>query len=73
MDREAWWALVHRVTKSRTRLKRLSTQVPVALTGCLCEHCLEQQLQKHFVNCVQLCWPASDNTLKLQVCADPAS
>lgn len=27
----------------------------MALTGCLCEHCLEQQLQKHFVNYAQLC------------------
>ena len=26
MDRGAWQAAVHRVTKSRTRLKRLSTQ-----------------------------------------------
>ena len=25
MDRGAWWATVHRITKSRTRLKRLST------------------------------------------------
>ena len=25
MDREAWWATVHRVAKSQTRLKRLST------------------------------------------------
>ena len=25
MDREAWWATVHRVPKSRTQLKRLST------------------------------------------------
>ena len=25
MDRGAWWATVHRVTQSRTRLKRLST------------------------------------------------
>ena len=25
-DREAWWATVHRVTKSWTQLKRLSTQ-----------------------------------------------
>ena len=24
-DREAWWAIVHRVVKSRTRLKQLST------------------------------------------------
>ena len=26
MDRGAWRAIVHRVTKSRTRLKQLSTQ-----------------------------------------------
>ena len=26
MDRGAWWATVHRVTKSQTQLKRLSTQ-----------------------------------------------
>ena len=25
LDRGAWWATVHRVAKSRTRLKRLST------------------------------------------------
>ena len=25
MDRGGWWAMVHRVAKSRTRLKRLST------------------------------------------------
>ena len=24
MDREAWWATVHRVTKNQTRLKQLS-------------------------------------------------
>ena len=24
IDREAWWAVVHRVTKSQTRLKQLS-------------------------------------------------
>ena len=26
MDKEAWWATVHRVAKNQTRLKRLSTQ-----------------------------------------------
>ena len=26
MDRGAWWATVHRVTKSRAQLKRFSTQ-----------------------------------------------
>ena len=26
MDEGAWWATVHRVTQSRTRLKRLGTQ-----------------------------------------------
>ena len=25
MDRRAWWAVVHRVTQGKTRLKRLST------------------------------------------------
>ena len=25
MDRGAWWSIVHRVTKSQTQLKRLST------------------------------------------------
>ena len=28
MDRGAWWATVHRVAKSRTGLRRLSTNVP---------------------------------------------
>ena len=26
MDRGAWWATVHRVARSRTQLKQLSTQ-----------------------------------------------
>ena len=30
MNREAWRALVHRVTKSQTRLKRLSTHTTLA-------------------------------------------
>ena len=28
MDRRAWWATVHRVAKSQTRLKQLSLHVP---------------------------------------------
>ena len=32
MDRGAWWARVHRVTKSRTQLKQLSTCI-LLLTG----------------------------------------
>ena len=27
MDRGAWWGIVHRVAKSRTRLKQLSMQI----------------------------------------------
>ena len=27
MDRETWWATVHGVAKSQTRLKQLSTQI----------------------------------------------
>ena len=33
MDRGAWWAAIHRVTKSQTRLKRLSTHVYKAIKG----------------------------------------
>ena len=29
MDREAWWATIHGVTKSQTRLKRLTTHARV--------------------------------------------
>ena len=29
MDRGAWWVTVHGVAKSRTGLKRLSTQAPL--------------------------------------------
>ena len=32
MDRGAWWAVVHRVTKSWTRLKRLSMHTCLKLT-----------------------------------------
>ena len=32
LDRGAWWAIVHRITKSQTRLKQLSRQMP--LQGC---------------------------------------
>ena len=32
MDREAWWARVHRVTKSQTCLKQLSVHL------CACTH-----------------------------------
>ena len=35
MDRGAWWATVHRVTKSQTRLKQLDTHTKVARTGML--------------------------------------
>ena len=33
MDRGAWGATVHRVTKSRTRLKQLSMHTRVSQTG----------------------------------------
>ena len=32
MDREAWWATVHGVTKSQTRLKQLSTDAQRSLS-----------------------------------------
>ena len=31
MDRGAWWATIHRVAKSHTRLKQFSTQHALAL------------------------------------------
>ena len=35
MDRRAWWATVHGVTKSRTQLKGLSTHSNVLVTASL--------------------------------------
>ena len=34
MDRGAWWATVHGVAKSRTRLKRLSTHIRICRLVC---------------------------------------
>ena len=31
MDREAWWATVHRVAKSQTQLKQLSMQTELSV------------------------------------------
>ena len=33
LDREAWWATVHGVTKSPTQLKQLSTQTQSLMTA----------------------------------------
>ena len=38
LDREAWWATVHAVTKSQTRLKGLSTHAHTNL------HCIDKEL-----------------------------
>ena len=35
MDRGAWWAIVHRVTKSQTQLKRLSTNLSYVNLHCI--------------------------------------
>ena len=35
MDRGAWWAAVHRVTKTQTQLKRLSTHAWMNLEGIM--------------------------------------
>ena len=32
MDREAWWGTLHRVAKSQTKLKRLSTHAHLTIT-----------------------------------------
>ena len=34
VDRGAWWATAHKVIKSQTRLKQLSTHVPTGVTDC---------------------------------------
>ena len=59
MDRRAWWAIVHRVTQSWTRLKRLSTAQPfvtsyimyvcVCTRACVCVRSLQ--------SCPTLCDP----------------
>ena len=36
MDEGAWWATVHRVTQSQTRLKRLGTQGLLGHPGQAC-------------------------------------
>ena len=36
MDREAWWAIVHEVTKSQTQLKQLRTHS--CMYVCVCMH-----------------------------------
>ena len=33
MDRETWWATVHRVTKSWTQLKRLNMHTPISIAA----------------------------------------
>ena len=35
MNRGAWWTTVHGVTKSRTRLKQLSTHICVCVCVCI--------------------------------------
>ena len=63
-DRGAWWATVHGVTKSRTRLKRLSirthtVQIPIIKVD------ISLQLEKNefYLPCFQ----ASANCLNLEV------
>ena len=47
MDREAWWATVHGVSKSRARLKWLSTHTYVYVQ--LTDHfAVQQKLAQHF-------------------------
>ena len=51
MDREAWWATVHGVTKSRTRLNDFTYLLTFTLTWALChlllrEKCMWQVLPK---------------------------
>ena len=48
-DRRAWWATVHSVTRSQTRLKRLSTCTDVS---CLAStQCLEPACDHFYCHC----------------------
>ena len=58
MDRGAWWATVHSVTKSWTRLKWLSTQSSVP--GSICSHFLEASSQ----TCGSLLWTPGGGFVK---------
>ena len=40
MDRRTWWATVHRVAESRTRLKQLSTHARLLTDGKVYSHLL---------------------------------
>ena len=53
MDREAWWAVVYRVTKSRTRLKQLST-IYIQTYIHTCIHIYIYYIDTHTV-CVCVC------------------
>ena len=49
MDRGAWWAAVCRVTKSQTRLKRLSTSVCMHVCVCAVKPAGRKVRQNHFM------------------------
>ena len=61
MDRGAWWAILHRVAKSQTRLKQLSTH-----TYNLCKltfHHPETAFQVSMVQVTHLHQPETDSNL----------
>ena len=61
MDRRAWWATIHKVTESRTRLKQLSmhAQNPLGIQGFAGHEPLPLVLLASLCN-KPLCAPNSD-------------
>ena len=51
MDRETWWATVHRVTKSWTQLKRLNMHTPISIAAAAAA------AAKSLQSCLTLCNP----------------
>ena len=50
MNRGAWWATVHRVTKSQTRLKQLIARRHACMHG-------EEHLKSHGLRVKGIFWP----------------
>ena len=76
MDREAWWALVHRVTKSQTQLKLLNSHTSSKPTSCcsvtkLCPTLQPHRLQQARLLCPSLSPGACSNSCPLSWCCPP--
>ena len=76
MDREAWWAIVHRVTKSQTQLKLLNSHTSSKPTSCcsftqLCPTLHPHRLQQARLLCPSLSPGVCSNSCPLSQCCHP--